>query len=71
MKVNTWKITGYKGWNDYDGPVDNNTDIEVAMDGRFKQEDVENIMFDYWGKKYRSVTIKAELVENQELVGRR
>lgn len=63
MKLNIWRITGYKGRNDYDGPIDNNIDIEIAVDSRFKQEDVENIMLDYWGKKYRSVAIKAELVE--------
>ena len=62
MEANIWRITGYKGWNDYDGPVDDNTDIEVIFDSRFKKEDVEDIMFNYWGKKYRMVAIKAEMV---------
>ena len=62
MKANTWRITGYKGWNDYDGPSDDNTDLEIIFDSRFKKEDVEAIMFNYWGKKYRSVAIKAELL---------
>lgn len=71
MKVNVWRITGYKGRNDYDGPMDDNTNIEIAFDARFKKEDIETIMFNYWGKKYRSVAIRAELVKTQEIVGRR
>ena len=62
MEANIWRITGYKGRNDYDGPADDNTDIEIIFDSHFKKEDVEDIMFSYWGKKYRSVAIKAEMV---------
>jgi hypothetical protein len=61
--ANTWRITGYKGRNDYDGPADDNTNIEFIFDSRFKKEDVEDIMFYYWGKLYRSVAIKAELLK--------
>ena len=63
MKANIWRITGYKGRNDYDGPADDNTDLEIIFDSRFKKEDVETIMFNYWGSKYRSVAIKAELIK--------
>lgn len=63
MKANIWRITGYKGRNDYDGPADDNTDLEVIFDSRFSKEDVEDIMFYYWGKRYRSVAIKAELLK--------
>ena len=62
MEANIWRITGYKGRNDYDGLIDDNTDIKVIFDSRFKKEDVEDIMFNYWGKKYRSMAIKAEMV---------
>ena len=62
MEANVWRITGYKGRNDYDGPDDDNIDIEIIFDSRFKKDDVETIMLNYWGKKYRSVVIKAELV---------
>ena len=62
MEANIWRITGYKGRNDYDGPMDDNIDIEIIFDSRFKKDDVENIMLAYWGKKYRSVAVKAELV---------
>ena len=65
MKVNIWRIIGYKGRNDYDRSADDNTDIEVIFDARFKKEDVEDIMFNYWGKKYRSVAIKAEMVKRR------
>ena len=60
--ANTWKIKGYRGKNDYDGSVDDNTEIELIMDSRFSKEDVEKIMADYWAKFYRSVAIKAELL---------
>lgn len=70
-KANVWRIIGYKGRNDYDGPMDDNTNLEIAFDSRFKKEDVEDIMFNYWGKKYRSVAIRAELVEAEEMVERR
>ena len=63
MKANTWRITGYRGRDDYDGPADDNTKVDVIMDSRFKKEDVEDIMFNYWSKKYRSVAIKAELAK--------
>ena len=63
MKANIWRITGYKGRNDYDGPADDNTDLEIIFDSRFKKEDVEDIMFYYWCKFYRTVGIKAELLK--------
>jgi hypothetical protein len=63
--ANTWEIKGYRGNNDYDGSVDDNTEIELIMDSRFSKEDVEKIMADYWAKFYRSVAIKAELLTNK------
>ena len=62
MEANVWRITGYKGRNDYDGPADDNIDLEIIFDSRFKKEDVETIMLNYWSKQYRSVAIKAEIV---------
>lgn len=63
MKANTWRITGYRGKNDYDGPADDNTKLDLIMDSRFKKEDVEELMAYYWSKIYRSVAIKAELLK--------
>ena len=71
MKANIWRITGYKGHNDYDGPEDDNTKLDLIMDSRFTQENVEEIISQYWSKFYRSVAIKAELLETKEIVGRR
>ena len=65
MKANTWRITGYRGRNDYDGLADDNTKIDIMFDSRLKKEDVEDILFYYWGKKYRSVAIKAELLKEE------
>ena len=62
MEANVWRITGYKGTSDYDGPDDDNIDLEIIFDSRFKKADVETIMLNYWSKKYRSVVIKAEIV---------
>ena len=67
MKYSIWRITGYRGWNDYDGPTDDNTKVDIIFDNRFKKEDVEAFMFNYWGKKYRSVAIKAEQLKRASL----
>jgi hypothetical protein len=64
-KSNTWLISGYRGRNDYDGPADDNTKIELIMDSRFTKDNVEKIMADYWSKFYRSVAIKAELLKKE------
>jgi hypothetical protein len=64
-KSNAWLISGYRGRNDYDGPADDNTKIELIMDSRFTKDDVEKIMADYWSKFYRSVAIKAELLKKE------
>lgn len=66
MKTSTWRITGYRGWNDYDGPADDNTKLDIIFDSRLKKKDVEDILFYYWGQKYRSVAIKAELIKEDE-----
>ena len=71
MKANVWRITGYKGRNDYDGPEDDNIKLDLIMDSRFTKENIEEIMAQYWSKFYRSVAIKAELPETKEMVGRK
>ena len=65
MKVNIWKIEGYKGWSDYDGINDNNFSCVVAMDSRFYREEVEEIFFNRYSKKYRSVALRATLIEEK------
>lgn len=65
MTVNIWKISGYMGWSDYDGPQDDNVNFIVAMDSRFKKEDVEEIFVNRYSKseKNRVVVISATLID--------
>ena len=44
---NVWMITGYHDRNDYDGPADDNVELELIMDSRFTKDDAEKIMTDY------------------------
>lgn len=69
-KVNIWRITGYRGRNDYDGPQDDNTELDIIFDSRFKKEDIEAILSNYWGEIYRSVAIKAELLKEDSNRGK-
>jgi hypothetical protein len=57
--VKMWLITGYKGCADYDGQSNDNICFEVLMDARFTKEDVEEIFFNRFSKKHRTVAIKA------------
>lgn len=59
FKAKTWKITGYKGWDNWDGPEDNNMNFTVVMDARFKKEDVEEIFANRFSKKHRVVVVEA------------
>ncbi len=63
MSANVWRITGYRGKNDYDGPEDDNTKLDIIFDSHFKKEDVEEILAQYWSKFYRSVAIRADILE--------
>ena len=65
MEANIWRITGYKGRNDYDGPADDNTDIEVIFDSRFKKEDVEDIKYVINSKYIRKNKSKDEINETK------
>ena len=59
LKAKIWKVTGYKGWDDWDGPEDNNVSFTVVMDARFSKEDVQDIFLNRFSKKHRSVVIGA------------
>lgn len=66
IKVNIWKVAGYKGFDDYDGPEDNNFSFEAAFDARLTKEEVENFFFERYAKrKYRNVVLRAELVSEK------
>lgn len=67
-KANVWRITGYKGRNDYDGSEDDNIKVDVVFDSRLKKEDVEEMMCQYWSRWYRNVESKANiLAENMPI----
>ena len=76
MKANTWRITGYRGRNDYDGPADDNTNIEILFDSRLKKEDVEENFKQLFMKskrsenkpKNKSVSITLGDLLNKELI---
>ena len=55
-----WKITGYVGFNDYDGPEDNNLNEYFIFDKRFSKNDVIDFMCHYYNEKHRTVVITAE-----------
>ena len=67
MKITIWQISGYKGWNDYDGVADNNFTFKVVMDSRFAKEEVEEIFFNRYIKKYRTVALKATVIEERSI----
>ena len=59
LKAKIWKVTGYKGWDNWDGPEDNNVSFTVVMDARFSKEDIQDIFLNRFSKKHRSVVIDA------------
>jgi hypothetical protein len=67
MKAKVWKVFGYKGNDDCDGPADYNFHFEVLMDARFSKEDVQDIFANRFSKKYRSVEVGAEELREIEV----
>ena len=68
IKINYWEVKGYRSNNDYDGPEDNNFCHVVAIDSRFTKDDVLDMMFAKFNKKYRVVVLGAKLVETKTIV---
>ena len=60
MSGKVWKITGYIGFSDYDGPEDDNLTKYIVFDERFSKETVIDFMVHYFSKKYRVVVINAD-----------
>lgn len=67
MKIKIWQISGYLGWSDYDSSDDDNFKAKVAMDSRFTKKDVEEIFANRFSKKYRSIVIRAVMLEEKEI----
>lgn len=64
-KINIWKVEGYAGFSDCDGPSDYNVNRTVAMDACFSQEQVVNFIVSIY--KTRVVVIKVTL-ENEVIL---
>lgn len=60
MPGKTWKITGYIGFSDYDGPKDDNLTTYIVFDERFSKKAVIDFMVYFFSKKYRTVVINAD-----------
>ena len=59
MPGKVWKITGYIGQSDCDGPEDYNLTKYVVFDNRFSKNTVIDFMCYFFSKKYRCVEINA------------
>lgn len=68
MKITIWQISGYKGWSDYDGVADNNFAFKVAVDSSFTKEEIEEIFFNRYTKEYRTVALKATVIEERRII---
>lgn len=66
MTINIWLIEGYCGFDNYDGSEDNNFHIKVAIDSRFKKEDIQELIVAKT-KKYRSVAFSITLVDTYKI----
>ena len=60
MPGKVWKITGYIGFSDYDGPEDDNLTTYIVFDERFSKKTVIDFMAYFFSKKYRTVVIDAD-----------
>ena len=67
VTINMWRISGYKGFDNYDGPSDDNMHFDVFLDSRFNKEDVEEIFLNRFSKKHRTVALEATLVRELKL----
>lgn len=59
MPGKVWKITGYIGFSDCDGPEDYSVLNYIVFDERFSKKTVEEFMYHFYSKKYRCVEISA------------
>lgn len=67
MKVTIWNIVGYKGHNECDGKWEYNINVQVALDSRFKKDEVVDIFLAHFSKRYPYVEINAIKIEEKTL----
>lgn len=56
-KLKVWRVTGYVGWSDYDGPSDDNLDVKLILDASITKDEVYAILNERF-KKYRNTVFK-------------
>lgn len=66
MPGKVWKITGYIGFSDCDGPEDYNLTNYIVFDERFGKKTIEDLLCYYFSKKYRYVEIVAKEASDYE-----
>ena len=67
MKITIWNIVGYKGQYECDGKWEYNINTHVALDSRFKKDEVIEIFLNHFSKKYRYVEINAIKIEEKSI----
>ena len=61
-KTKTWRVIGYVGRSDYDGPSDDNLDFKLELDASITKDEVLEILETRY-KKYRTGVFKLYIEE--------
>jgi hypothetical protein len=61
----TWTIEGYIGFNDYDGPSDNNLSFIMEMDKSVSKEEIEYLLFSRY-KRYRTIVLNVSELKEED-----
>lgn len=67
IKINLWHISGYHGFDDYDGSSDDNINCIIAVDSRFTKTKVIDIMLNQYAND-RCVVINADLISDTPVI---
>lgn len=65
-KVNLWKVEGYAGYYDCDGPSDYNINETIIIDATFSKQAVVDLMARCY-RKNRVLEIKVNLLKEMEV----
>lgn len=61
FKHKVWHISGYAGWNDYDGVEDNNFNYKVSISDNVTKKEIEAMVMEKY-KGNRTLCFKVEEV---------
>lgn len=63
MRMVEYELTGYAGWSDYDGPIDNNLGVQkVVYPSSMSEKEIYDLLFKRYGKNHRCVTLHLKKV---------